>query len=68
MSMITKSQKTTPCLWYDTQAEEAVHFYTSLFTNLWPWMVARISTSHPKRDAGAAADEKNRYREPETGA
>lgn len=22
-----------PCLWFDTQAEEAVHFYTSIFRN-----------------------------------
>jgi predicted 3-demethylubiquinone-9 3-methyltransferase (glyoxalase superfamily) len=24
-------QKITPCLWFDTQAEEAVNFYTSIF-------------------------------------
>ena len=24
-------QKITPCLWFDNQAEEAVHFYTSIF-------------------------------------
>ena len=23
----------TPCLWFDTQAEEAAQFYTSLFKN-----------------------------------
>ena len=26
-------QKITPCLWFDTQAEEAATFYTSLFEN-----------------------------------
>lgn len=26
-------QKITPCLWFDNQAEEAVHFYVSLFKN-----------------------------------
>ncbi len=26
-------QKITPCLWFDTQAEEAAKFYTSLFAN-----------------------------------
>jgi predicted 3-demethylubiquinone-9 3-methyltransferase (glyoxalase superfamily) len=26
-------QKITPCLWFDTQAEEAARFYVSVFTN-----------------------------------
>ncbi len=26
-------QKITPCLWFDTQAEEAARFYTSVFMN-----------------------------------
>lgn len=26
-------QKITPCLWFDTQAEEAANFYTSIFEN-----------------------------------
>jgi predicted 3-demethylubiquinone-9 3-methyltransferase (glyoxalase superfamily) len=26
-------QKLTPCLWFDTQAEQAAHFYTSIFAN-----------------------------------
>lgn len=25
--------KITPCLWYDSQAEEAAKFYTSIFKN-----------------------------------
>ncbi len=27
------SQKITPCLWFDDQAEEAVAFYTGVFKN-----------------------------------
>jgi predicted 3-demethylubiquinone-9 3-methyltransferase (glyoxalase superfamily) len=27
------TQAITPCLWFDTQAEEAVRFYTSIFKN-----------------------------------
>lgn len=27
------NQKITPCLWFDSQAEEAAHFYTSIFKN-----------------------------------
>ena len=28
-----KTQKITPCLWFDAQAEEAAKFYTSVFDN-----------------------------------
>ena len=31
--MPTITQKITPCLWFDTEAEEAATFYTSLFEN-----------------------------------
>ena len=31
--MSTITQKITPFLWFDTQAEEAVNFYTSIFKN-----------------------------------
>jgi predicted 3-demethylubiquinone-9 3-methyltransferase (glyoxalase superfamily) len=31
--MPTLKQKLTPCLWFDTQAEEAARFYTSVFDN-----------------------------------
>jgi predicted 3-demethylubiquinone-9 3-methyltransferase (glyoxalase superfamily) len=31
--MPTIKQKVTPCLWFDTQAEEAARFYTSVFKN-----------------------------------
>jgi predicted 3-demethylubiquinone-9 3-methyltransferase (glyoxalase superfamily) len=26
-------QKITPCLWFDSEAEEAAHFYVSVFKN-----------------------------------
>ena len=29
----SKMQKITPCLWFDSNAEEAVNFYTSIFKN-----------------------------------
>ena len=31
--MASIQQKLTPCLWFDTQAEEAANFYTSIFAN-----------------------------------
>ena len=31
--MASLTQKVTPCLWFDTQAEEAANFYTSIFAN-----------------------------------
>jgi len=31
--METSTQKITPCLWFDDQAEEAARFYTSIFRN-----------------------------------
>jgi predicted 3-demethylubiquinone-9 3-methyltransferase (glyoxalase superfamily) len=31
--MASITQKLTPCLWFDTQAEEAANFYTSVFAN-----------------------------------
>ena len=31
--MATLKQKITPCLWFDTQAEDAAKFYTSVFKN-----------------------------------
>lgn len=31
--MANIKQKVTPCLWFDTQAEEAANFYTSVFAN-----------------------------------
>ncbi|MBV8125976.1 MAG: VOC family protein [Paucibacter sp.] len=34
-------QKITPCLWFDSQAEEAVEFYTTIFRNSKVTAVAR---------------------------
>ena len=31
--METTAQKITPCLWFDTEAEEAANFYASVFKN-----------------------------------
>ncbi len=31
--MASITQKITPCLWFDTQAEEAANFYTTVFDN-----------------------------------
>jgi predicted 3-demethylubiquinone-9 3-methyltransferase (glyoxalase superfamily) len=31
--MLSIKQKVTPCLWFDTQAEDAAKFYTSIFAN-----------------------------------
>ncbi|MGB7395927.1 MAG: VOC family protein [Pricia sp.] len=31
--MNTKENKISTCLWFDTQAEEAAKFYTSIFDN-----------------------------------
>src|SRR6188474_1695229 len=33
MAVQTTQNKITPCLWFDTQGEEAARFYTSLFPN-----------------------------------
>jgi predicted 3-demethylubiquinone-9 3-methyltransferase (glyoxalase superfamily) len=44
------NSKITPCLWFDTQAEEAARFYTSIFDN------SRIKQSRyvPQIVAGAS--------------
>ncbi|MBA2421737.1 MAG: VOC family protein [Chitinophagales bacterium] len=47
--MATIKQKITPFLWFDTQAEEAVNFYTSIFKNSKMGAVTRYD------DAGAKA-------------
>ena len=43
--------KITPCLWFDTQGEEAARFYTSIFPNSRIVDVARYGEAGP-RDAG----------------
>ena len=41
-------QKITPCLWFDTEAEEAAAFYTSIFKNSRILDVARFGEAGPR--------------------
>lgn len=41
-------QKITPCLWFDTEAEEAATFYTSIFENSRILHVARYGEEGPR--------------------
>lgn len=41
-------QKITPCLWFDNQAEEAMHFYTSIFKNSRIGEVTRYGDAGPR--------------------
>jgi predicted 3-demethylubiquinone-9 3-methyltransferase (glyoxalase superfamily) len=41
-------QKITPCLWFDTQGEEAARFYTSVFPNSQIGEVARYGAAGPR--------------------
>jgi predicted 3-demethylubiquinone-9 3-methyltransferase (glyoxalase superfamily) len=43
-----KMQKITPCLWFDTEGEEAANFYTSLFPNSRIREVARYGSAGPR--------------------
>jgi len=40
-------QKITPCLWFDSNAEEAVNFYSSIFKNLKILNITRYSEKGP---------------------
>jgi predicted 3-demethylubiquinone-9 3-methyltransferase (glyoxalase superfamily) len=40
--------KTTPCLWFDTQAEDAAEFYTSIFPNSKIVQVTRVGPDGPR--------------------
>ncbi len=40
-------QKITPCLWFNTQSEEAAHFYTTVFENSRIVEVARYGAAGP---------------------
>ncbi len=46
-------QKLTPCLWFDTQAEEAAAFYTSVFPNSSLGEISRYGEGMPQ-PAGTA--------------
>jgi predicted 3-demethylubiquinone-9 3-methyltransferase (glyoxalase superfamily) len=50
---MTSMQKITPCLWFDTQAEDAATFYTSVFPNSRILEVSRYDEGGP-RPAGLA--------------
>src|ERR671928_480511 len=41
-------QKITPCLWFDTEGEEAAQFYTSIFPNSRIVDVARYGSAGPR--------------------
>jgi predicted 3-demethylubiquinone-9 3-methyltransferase (glyoxalase superfamily) len=41
-------QKITPCLWFDTEGEEAASFYTSVFPNSRIVEVARYGSAGPR--------------------
>ncbi len=41
-------QKITPCLWFDTEGEEAARFYTSVFPNSRIVDVARYGSAGPR--------------------
>ncbi len=41
-------QKITPCLWFDTEGEDAVRFYTSIFPNSRVVDVARYGSAGPR--------------------
>ena len=41
-------QKITPCLWFDTEGEEAARFYTSIFPNSKIVDIARYGSAGPR--------------------
>jgi predicted 3-demethylubiquinone-9 3-methyltransferase (glyoxalase superfamily) len=41
-------QKITPCLWFDTEGEEAARFYTSVFPNSRIVEIARYGSAGPR--------------------
>jgi predicted 3-demethylubiquinone-9 3-methyltransferase (glyoxalase superfamily) len=43
-------QKLTPCLWFDTEGEEAATFYTSVFPNSRITDVARYGSAGPREE------------------
>jgi predicted 3-demethylubiquinone-9 3-methyltransferase (glyoxalase superfamily) len=43
-------QKITPCLWFDTEGEEAAKFYTSVFPNSRIVEVTRYGSAGPRRE------------------
>jgi predicted 3-demethylubiquinone-9 3-methyltransferase (glyoxalase superfamily) len=45
---MAKLNKITPCLWFDTQGEEAANFYTSIFNNSRIVEVTRYGSAGPR--------------------
>jgi predicted 3-demethylubiquinone-9 3-methyltransferase (glyoxalase superfamily) len=43
-------QKITPCLWFDTEGEEAARFYTSVFPNSKIVEIARYGSAGPRTE------------------
>jgi predicted 3-demethylubiquinone-9 3-methyltransferase (glyoxalase superfamily) len=46
----TRMPKPTPCLWFDTQGEDAARFYTSVFPNSRIVEVARYGDAGPRQE------------------
>ncbi len=46
--MATLSSKITPCLWFDTQAEDAARFYTGIFDNSRIVDISRYGEAGPR--------------------
>jgi predicted 3-demethylubiquinone-9 3-methyltransferase (glyoxalase superfamily) len=46
-------QKVTPCLWFDTEGEDAAAFYTSVFPNSKVGHVARYGSAGPRPEGMA---------------
>lgn len=51
----TKLHKITPFLWFDSQAEEAAKFYTSIFGNSRIGKIARYGKAGKRRRVGRRA-------------
>lgn len=43
-------QKITPCLWFDTEGEEAARFYTAVFPNSRILEIARYGSAGPREE------------------
>ena len=50
--MPTLKQKITPCLWFDTQAQEAAEFYCTLFPDSRVTHVQKAAADYPSGKAG----------------
>jgi predicted 3-demethylubiquinone-9 3-methyltransferase (glyoxalase superfamily) len=50
---MTPKQKITPCLWFDSNAEEAVRFYTSVFASSSIDQIQRSTVDYPGGKEGS---------------